>query len=98
MFVCVTNSARHAQGPGLAETRALEAANGLDCLETYDGFTEKAEECRRGFLAFLAETNNDGRTVVGYGAAAKGNTLLNFAGVTPSEIPYVVDRSPHKQN
>ena len=70
----------------------------MDRLETYEGFAEKAEECRHGFLAFLAETKSNGKTVVGYGAAAKGNTLLNFAGVTPAEIPYVVDRSPHKQN
>jgi len=48
-------------------------------------------------LRFLIDKKNEGKVVVGYGAAAKGNTLLNFAGVKSDLIKYVVDRSPHKQ-
>ena len=52
---------------------------------------------KNDFLRFLIEKKSQGKLVVGYGAAAKGNTLLNFAGVKSDLIKYVVDRSPHKQ-
>jgi hypothetical protein len=53
--------------------------------------------CRRALLDFLSQAKQERRTVVAYGAAAKGNTLLNSCGVTSADIPYVVDRNPHKQ-
>ena len=49
-------------------------------------------------LSFLAAAKKEGKSVVGYGAPAKGNTLLNFCRVGPDSIQYTVDRSPHKQN
>jgi hypothetical protein len=52
---------------------------------------------KNDFLAFLLQAKRDGRRVAAYGAAAKGNTLLNYAGVRPDLIPYVVDRNPVKQ-
>ena len=53
---------------------------------------------KNDFLSFLIEANRAGKTVAGYGAAAKGNTLLNYAGIRPDLLSYVVDRNPAKQN
>ena len=70
---------------------------GMTTIDFYRGFQEHAEKVKDDFLRFLIEKKSQGKLVVGYGAAAKGNTLLNFAGVKSDLIKYVVDRSPHKQ-
>ena len=70
---------------------------GMTSITLYRGFQEHAEKVKNNFLKFLIEKKEDGKLVVGYGAAAKGNTLLNFAGAKSDLIKYVVDRSPHKQ-
>ena len=70
---------------------------GMTTIDFYRGFQEHAEKVKNDFLRFLINKKNEGKVVVGYGAAAKGNTLLNFAGVKSDLIKYVVDRSPHKQ-
>jgi SAM-dependent methyltransferase len=82
----------------LSEVRAQEAAAGLAALGTYKQFAKRVDECRDALLEFLAGAKRDGKRVAAYGAAAKGNTLLNFCGVTPQDIAFVADRSPHKQN
>lgn len=82
----------------LHKVRAEESAAGLADLNTYMRFSERVENCRRSLLAFLAEANREHKTVAAYGAAAKGNTLLNFCGVTPADISLVADRNPHKQS
>jgi len=82
----------------LRKLRAEESAAGLTDLATYLRFAESVENCRRSLLAFLAGAKRDGKTVAAYGAAAKGNTLLNFCGVTPADISQVADRNPHKQS
>jgi hypothetical protein len=69
----------------------------MTSIDFYCGFQEHAERVKNEFLQFLIEKKTQGKLVVGYGAAAKGNTLLNFAGVKSDLIKYVVDRSPHKQ-
>ena len=74
-----------------------ESAAGLDRVEGYDDFEERAREVKRQLLDFLIAERRAGRSVVAYGAAAKGNTLLNYCGVGTDLIDYVVDRSPHKQ-
>jgi SAM-dependent methyltransferase len=74
-----------------------EIAAGLDRPEGYDGFQDRVAAVRDGLLRFLAEARAGGRTVVAYGAAAKGNTLLNHAGVGLDDIAFVVDRNPAKQ-
>ena len=76
---------------------AEENNAGMTSIAFYKGFQEHAEKVKNDFLKFLIEKKEDGKLVVGYGAAAKGNTLLNFAGVKSDLIKYVVDRSPHKQ-
>jgi hypothetical protein len=96
--------ASHSNRPDLEDSallrtlRAQESAAGLADLPTYSRFAERVEDCRRSLLAFLAEVKREGRTVAAYGAAAKGNTLLNFCGVTAADIPRVADRNPHKQS
>ena len=97
VFACL-KGASHAEGPGLAKVRADEAAAQLDQPEGYLNFTTKVEQLRDGLLAFLRTAKAEGKTVAAYGAAAKGNTLLNYAGIGPDLIAYCVDRNPAKQN
>lgn len=81
----------------VAEMLNREADAGVATPAFYEGFQAKADKVKNDFLAFLIEANRDGKTVAGYGAAAKGNTLLNYAGVRPDLLQYVVDRNPAKQ-
>jgi hypothetical protein len=78
--------------------RAKEIAAKLDRPEGYAGFAPRVENVRRDLLAFLDGAHEEGRTVAGYGAAAKGNTLLNYCGVGPERVSFVVDQNPAKQN
>jgi SAM-dependent methyltransferase len=89
--------ARHPEHPRVANVLQAEREAGIHRPEGYAGFAERVEECRRSLLAFLGDTRSAGKSIVAYGAAAKGNTLLNYCGITTADIPYVVDRSPHKQ-
>jgi hypothetical protein len=63
----------------------------------YSDFQSKAEKVKDDFLSFLIKARRDGKKVAAYGAAAKGNTLLNFAGARPDLLPFVVDKNPSKQ-
>jgi hypothetical protein len=74
-----------------------ERAAGLDKLETYDLFAERVRKLKRGLIRFLIEAKDNGKSVVGYGAAAKGNTLLNYCGARADILDYVADANPHKQ-
>jgi hypothetical protein len=78
--------------------RAAESTAQLDQLETYAGFQPRVEAVRQGLLDFLSQAATDGQQVAAYGAAAKGNTLLNFCGVKADQISFVADVSPHKQD
>jgi 2-polyprenyl-3-methyl-5-hydroxy-6-metoxy-1,4-benzoquinol methylase len=82
----------------LRSLRSQEAAAGLADLDTYLRFAERVELCRRSVLAFFAQIKREGKVVAAYGAAAKGNTLLNFCGLTRADISMVADRNPHKQS
>jgi SAM-dependent methyltransferase len=82
----------------LRTVRASEGAAGLADLSSYLRFAARVESCRRSLLEFLGEAKHEGKTVAAYGAAAKGNTLLNFCALTPADIPQVADRNPHKQS
>ena len=81
----------------VAAVLAAEAAAGLETLAAYAGFQQRAEAAKHGLLEFLLQANREGRRVLGYGAAAKGNTLLNYAGVKPDLLAAVADRAPSKQ-
>lgn len=95
--------ARHADDasrPIAAAVQALlerERREGMQGLDYYAGFQARADRIRAELLAFLAEQKRAGRLVAGYGAAAKGNTLLNYCGVRPDLLAFVADASPHKQ-
>jgi SAM-dependent methyltransferase len=78
--------------------RKLEISRGVDSLQVYREFSHRVRETKRGFLEFLIAAKRDGKKIVGYGAAAKGNTLLNYCGVGTDFIDYVVDKNPYKQN
>jgi hypothetical protein len=77
--------------------RAREAAAGLDDLASYRSFADKVRRAKRELLACLIKLKNEGASIVAYGAAAKGNTLLNYCGIRGDFIDYAVDSSPHKQ-
>jgi SAM-dependent methyltransferase len=91
------DSAAHRETPAVAGLLAKEATAGMLDMDFYRGFQHVADTVKNDFLAFLLDCKRSGKQVVGYGAAAKGNTLLNYAGVRPDLLPYVVDASPHKQ-
>ena len=81
----------------VAAVLAAEAAASLETLAAYTGFQQRAEAAKHGLLEFLLQAKREGRRVLGYGAAAKGNTLLNYAGIQPDLLSAVADRAPSKQ-
>ena len=85
--------------PGEAVVRVLreEIAAGFATGAGYEGFQARIDQVKDDFMAFLIEARRAGRKVAAYGAAAKGNTLMNYAGVRPDLIAFVVDRNPAKQ-
>jgi SAM-dependent methyltransferase len=76
---------------------AAEEAAGLHTLEGHAGFAEAVFGIKRDLVTFLMQARAEGKTVVGYGAPGKGNTLLNHCGIRSDLLAYTVDRSPHKQ-
>jgi SAM-dependent methyltransferase len=76
---------------------AEEREAGLDRIETYERFGERVIDAKCELLEFLIKARRTGKLVAGYGAPAKGNTLLNYCGVGPELLAFTVDRSPHKQ-
>ncbi len=97
ILACRADCAAYAEGPGLAGVRAREREARLDALETYQGFAPRVEAIRDALVSFLDEAKAAGKTVAAYGAAAKGNTLLNYCGIGTDRVAYVVDRNPVKQ-
>lgn len=83
--------------PGVASRLAAEEASGMRDLAFYAGFQARAERVKDDFLAFLLDAKRQKKRVAAYGAAAKGNTLMNFAGIRPDLMSFVVDRNPAKQ-
>jgi len=95
--------ARHAEDCARPVTTAVDGLRererqaGLDGLVAYADFAEAVKETKRTLLDFLITAKRAGKSIVGYGAPAKGNTLLNYCGIRGDFIDYTVDRSPHKQ-
>jgi len=95
--------ARHAEdsskpvGKAVGELRKVESAAGLDRVDTYRTFAERVKEVKFQLLDFLIRSKRDGKRVWGYGAPAKGNTLLNYCGIRGDLLEATVDVSPHKQ-
>lgn len=85
--------------PSVNELLKKEKELGVGTISYYQGFQEKVDSIKNDFLSFLIAAKEEGKKVVGYGAAAKGNTLLNYCGIKGEDfIHFVVDKSPHKQN
>ncbi|MEI6830072.1 MAG: class I SAM-dependent methyltransferase [Synechococcaceae cyanobacterium ELA445] len=76
---------------------AAETSLGLESLEAYQGFQQRAEAAKHALIEFLLRAKREGKRVLGYGAAAKGNTLLNYAGIRADLLPAVADRAASKQ-
>jgi hypothetical protein len=81
----------------VAALLATERTIGMLDMSYYQDFQPLADTIKNDFLGFLLDCKRAGKHIAGYGAAAKGNTLLNYAGVRPDLLDYVVDASPHKQ-
>jgi len=96
VFGCHTDDPRP-EMPTVTNLIAVEEQNGLRSIVTYRQFQPQAEKVKNELLAFLIAQKGAGKSVVAYGAAAKGNTLLNFAGVKPDLLPFVCDAAQSKQ-
>jgi len=96
VFGCHENDSRQETPAAEAILRAEKDA-GLRNLDTYRQFQSRAETIKHDLLRFLLEQKRAGKKIAAYGAAAKGNTLLNYAGIKPDLLPYVCDAAPSKQ-
>jgi len=96
VFGCHEDYSRKTQA-SVAALLQEEADHGLQRLETYLGFQHRTDKIKDDLLAFLIEQKRAGKKVVAYGAAAKGNTLLNYAGVKSDLLPFVCDAAGFKQ-
>ena len=97
VFACHRDSVLHQKTENVTNLLEREAAAGLNGGEVYHRFREQVIRAKCDVLDFLVQAHRAGKRVVGYGAPAKGNTLLNYCGVGPELIEFTVDRSPHKQ-
>lgn len=97
VFAQRTTTGKQACSDRVAALLQAERRAGLDAVRFYADFQGVANRIKNGFLTFLLEAERQGKTVAGYGAAAKGNTLMNYAGVRPDLVAFVVDRNPAKQ-
>jgi 2-polyprenyl-3-methyl-5-hydroxy-6-metoxy-1,4-benzoquinol methylase len=83
--------------PRVLELEQREIKAGYTGMEVYLNFKDKVKQAKRDILDFLISAKRENKVIVGYGAPAKGNTLLNYCGIRDDFIDYTVDRSPHKQ-
>ena len=97
VFACRTDSQAHAVEQSVDAMLQRETAAGVNTLPYYTALQEQSDRVAADLLHFLIEAKRKSQKVAAYGAAAKGNTLLNFAGVRPNLLPWVVDRNPAKQ-
>jgi len=92
-----SDTGKHTVSNTVQKMKEREIKAGMGMIEFYQGFQLKAEKVKNDFLDFLLKAKKERKTVAAYGAAAKGNTIMNFSGVRPDLISYVVDRNPAKQ-
>ncbi|MEB0078682.1 class I SAM-dependent methyltransferase [Pseudomonas sp. CCI3.2] len=97
VFVQRADGTRRALEPAVQQVLDIELSSGMKTREFYSTLAPAAEQIKHDLLRFLLQAKADGKRVVGYGAAAKGNTLLNYAGVKPDLLAWVADANPHKQ-
>ena len=97
IYACHTDDTSKPIQPRAKDLKSQEESAGFGQLNHYLSFGLRVETTKRKLLSFLISAKQEGKHVVGYGAPAKGNTLLNYCGVRTDLIDYTVDRSPHKQ-
>jgi SAM-dependent methyltransferase len=97
VFAQRTDSGKHPVSEHVGQILELESGAGMRTLSFYEGFERDAEIAKSKLLEILVDAKLSGKTVAAYGAAAKGNTFLNYAGVKSDLISFVVDRNPAKQ-
>ncbi len=97
LFVC-HDEAPFANADRLAQIKAQEIAHQIDQIASYAGFSARVEQVRASFLSFVKQVQSEDKILAAYGAAAKGNTFLNYCGVVYPTIQAVYDRNPAKQN
>ena len=97
VFAQRLDTGRRATSDSVGRVLDDEVSAGLTSAAGYEGFQARIDKVKDDFVSFLIEARRAGRKVAAYGAAAKGNTLMNYAGVRPDLIRYVVDRNPAKQ-
>ena len=98
VFAQRSDTGQHPRSARVVELLQREVQAGMLTSDYYADFQNKTDQVKNDFLAFLLEAKRQGKTVAAYGAAAKGNTLMNYAGIRPDLIPFVVDCNPAKQN
>lgn len=98
IFACHSDDHDHGTMVSVETMIEMEIAQGVRDVSYYSGFQLRAEKVKLDMLEFLLEQKRAGKKVAAYGAAAKGNTLLNYCGIKKDLIEYVVDANPHKQN
>ncbi len=98
VFAQRTDSLKHAELPAFKELLRHEEDIGISSIDYYKGFQAKANRVKNDLISFLIDAHRSGKTVAAYGAAAKGNTLLNYAGIRNDLVTFVVDKSPSKQD
>ena len=96
IYGCHQDDASHPTTNRVLEMRAREQAEGITSLEFYSAFSQHVQATKRRLLQFLITAKEEGRSVVGYGAPGKGNTLLNYCGIRTDFLEYTVDRNPYK--
>jgi SAM-dependent methyltransferase len=96
LFVCHADDAAQPTMPSVGKLVEREHDAGLRDIATYAAFAEKVKETKRRLLEFLIAAKRAGKSVVGYGAPGKGNTLLNYCGIRTDFVDYTVDRNPYK--
>ena len=84
--------------PNVQKVLDKEIEIGMDKVETYTKYHEQVKATKRAILSLLINLKNQGKSIVAYGAAAKGNTLFNYCGIGTDLVDYSVDLNPHKQN
>lgn len=97
IYACHLNDKKHIS-ENVKNLLKKENDFGLNKLETYKNFSEQVKTTKRKLLNLLIDIKNQGKSIVAYGAAAKGNTLFNYCGISTDFIDYSVDLNPHKQN
>jgi hypothetical protein len=98
IYTCRADNHSHSIRTRVTDVLNNEIDAGLNNLEIYHRFGEKVKESKRKILEFMLNAKRENKSIVAYGAPAKGNTLLNYCGIRTDFIDYAVDKNPHKQN